>query len=291
MRVVRELPGNAIEKEREQVPVIRLEWRLVRAREFQQLRYEQRKDVLGGFRNFEMRLVLAGPGEVPRGGHFEVCDDVQDFGQHLGWQPAHLRDILANPENLRVNRSRAYEVERHLQHEVQVTYGIMVPRKIAGAQATKRSHHVGDGEVALDDLVGEGLLEIPVPAVLVEQAQLLVFHEERLGVVHAEMFRENVKAFEVAEEFVACLEFVGKALAEIPRRAELREVLQHGGQNVRVVLPALEIEFWQLLGRDAVLRFAARALVTAKETFARVFGMREFCGAVLGNILNRTFID
>ena len=91
-----------------------------------------------------------------------------------------------------------------------------------------------------------------MPSGLVEKPQLLVFHEERLGVVHAEMFRENVEVLEVAKELVARLEFVCKALAEVSGGAELGEVLQHRRQNVRVVLPTFEIECRQLLGRDAV---------------------------------------
>ena len=127
-----------------------------------------------------------------------------------------------------------------------------MPRKIAGTQTAKRSHHVCDGEVAFDDFFGERLLEIPVPSGLVKKPQLLVFHEERFGVVHAEVLRENFKILEVAEELVARLEFVSKAFAEIPGGAEFGEVLQHCRKNVRVVFPAFEIESRQLLGWDVV---------------------------------------
>ena len=51
-----------------------------------------------------------------------------------------------------------------------------MPREIPCAQAAKCAHHVCDGEVAIDDFVGHGLLEIPMPSGLVEQPQLLVFH-------------------------------------------------------------------------------------------------------------------
>ena len=127
-----------------------------------------------------------------------------------------------------------------------------MPRKIASAKAAKCAHYVRDGEVAVDDLVGHRLFEFPVPSGLVEKPQLFVFHQERLRVVHAEMFRENVEVLEVAKEFVARLEFIGKALAEVSGGAELGEVLQHRRQNVRVIFPAFEIECRQLLGRDAV---------------------------------------
>ena len=79
----------------------------------------------------------------------------------------------------------------------------MVPRKIPGAETAKCAHHVCDGEVAIDDFVGHGLLKIPMPSGLVEQSQLLVFHQERLCVIHAELFRECVKILEVGKELMA----------------------------------------------------------------------------------------
>ena len=92
-----------------------LERGLVRVREPQQLRNKQREHLFRGFRHFHEFLFAGGKRELLRGGRLEVRDNPEDIGQHFGGEPAHLRDILVRPENLRVDGARAYQVERHLQ--------------------------------------------------------------------------------------------------------------------------------------------------------------------------------
>ena len=148
--------------------MIRLERRFVFACKFQELRDEQRKNMFGRFRNFKEGFFFARPREFSRGGDFEIGDDVQNFREHFGGEPAHLRYVFPDPENLRINRSGAHKVKCHLQHQVQVTHGVVMPRKISSAEAAKCTHHVCDGEVAIDDFACHGLLEIPMPSGLVE---------------------------------------------------------------------------------------------------------------------------
>ena len=92
-----------------------LERGLVRVCEPQQLRYEQREDLLRGFRHLHEFLFAGGECELLRGGSLEVRDNPENIGEHLGGEPAHLRHAFACPENLRVDGARAHQVEGHLQ--------------------------------------------------------------------------------------------------------------------------------------------------------------------------------
>ena len=107
-----------------------------------------------------------------------------------------------------------------------------------------------------------------------EYAQGLVFHQEGLRVVGAEVLGENAEVFVAAEELVATIQFVGKALAEVACGAELREVLQHGGQYAGVILPGVEIEMRQLLRWRAVRTFGG------KEACAGIFAQVQVVYAV-----------
>ena len=220
-----------------------------------------------------------------RDGGLDVRDNPEDIGQHFGRHPSHLRDILADPEDLRVDGACSHQVECDVQELQQVAHGVAVPREVPLVEAAEGAHHARDVEPALDDVpVFARLLEIPAPAVFMEQAQALFFHQECLRVVCPEMLGEHVEVLVVQEELAAALELVGVALAEVARSAERREVLQHGRQYARIVLPLVVVEYGQALRRCA--RDVLRGI--CEQASASIFGEVE---AVVDLLLENLVLD
>ena len=122
-----ELSGNPVKKEGKQVPVIRLDGALVFSCKAEQFPCKDGEYVLCGLRNFQVLLVLGGKGESGRGLCLQLVYKGLYFGEERGGEPAYLGGILLDPENLRVDTALAHQVERHLQHQVQVSRRVVVP--------------------------------------------------------------------------------------------------------------------------------------------------------------------
>ena len=107
------------------------------------------------------------------------------------------------------------------------------------------------------------------------QLQAFLFHQERAGMVNAKVLRKLAKVFKVVVEFAAASQFINKALLKVPRRAKIREVLEHGRQHMRIVAPFLELKHGHARGCHPVVhrQNAHQCRFARHVRFYRFFGL------------------